>query len=396
MAAETGRRGLMTVLPVAEHPVVGVVHDYFTQRGGAERVAERLANLFPGSTLYTSVTDPDALPESIDPRRIQTTRLQTLRSAGMPLKAMAPILPRAFSSIDLRSHEVVISSSSAFAHHVRPLPGSVHICYCHTPPAFLWKPATYFGEHSATRRLAAPALAVMRRWDLEASRRVDVYAANSRFTAARIRSCYGRTAQVIYPPIETRTFLPTRERSGRFLIVARLRRHKSLQLAISAANRFQLPLDVVGAGTEQRRLEEAAGPTVRFLGRRDDAEVAHAMARCVALVVPGIEDFGMATAEVQAAGRPPITLAEGGALEIIRDGETGFLVAEQSADAYGAAMLRALREELDPNALVDSARRFDVTVFEAAIGDLVERARARFDTSRAQSGEILARSRSGE
>lgn len=351
---------------------VAVVHDYFTQRGGAERVAERLVNLFPQSRLYTSVIDPDVVPVSIDPKRIRTTRLQDLRSAGMPLRAMAPILPPAFRTLDLLLHDVVISSSSAFAHHVRPRPGAVHICYCHTPPAFLWQPAAYFGERSMTSRLAAPALAIMRRWDVEAARRVDIYVANSHFTAARIGAFYGREAQVIYPPIDTSAFVPTLDSSGRFLVVARLRRHKGLELAIITANHYRVPLDLIGEGTDQRRLEALAGPTVRFLGRRTNTEVAAAMARCVALVVPGIEDFGMTTAEVQAAGRPPIAVADGGALEIIRDGETGFLVAERTADALGVAMLRALNDKLSPSALVASARRFDVKVFDAAIKDLVD------------------------
>ncbi len=351
---------------------VAVVHDYFTQRGGAERVAERLVNLFPQCRLYTSVIDPDVAPESIDPRRIQTTRLQHLRSAGMPLKAIAPLLPAAFRNLDLRLEDVVISSSSAFAHHVRPRPGALHICYCHAPPAFLWRPAAYFGERSKTRRLAAPALAAVRRWDVEASRRVDIYLANSHFTAARINTYYGREARVIHPPIDTSSFVPACDSSGRFLVVARLRRHKGLELALNAANHHRLPLDLIGEGPDQRRLEALAGPTIRFLGRRSNAEVAAAMARCVALVVPGIEDFGMATAEVQAAGRPPIAVADGGAIEIIRDGETGFLVPERNADAIGAGMLRALSQKLDPSALVASARRFDVTLFDAAIKGLVD------------------------
>jgi glycosyltransferase involved in cell wall biosynthesis len=355
-----------------EGPTVALVHDYFTQRGGAERVAARLAALYPDAPLYTSVVDEAAAPVGVEPARVRTTGLQRVYSAGLPLKALAPALPAAFGRLDLDGADVVISSSSAFAHHVRPTPGAVHLCYCHTPPQFLWNRREYFGDRHATGWLAAPALHLLRRADFDASGRVDVYVANSRFTAERIRRSYGREARVVYPPIETESFVPSDDRSGRFLVVARLRPHKALSLAIAAANEHRLPLDVIGEGSGARRLKAIAGPSVRFLGHRSDAEVAEAMARCVALVVPGIEDFGMATAEVQAAGRPAIGLATGGTKEIVDDGETGFLVTERTVTALGAAMMRARREELDRRALLASARRFDVGVFNRAIEDLIE------------------------
>lgn len=353
---------------------VAIVHDYFTQRGGAERVAEWLTKRYPDSRLYTSVMDPGAAPASVDPGRIRMTPLQRLREAGVPLKALAPVLPTMFARLDLGSPDLVVSSSSAFAHHVRPGPRAVHICYCHTPASFLWEPREYFRTQRAVGRTAAPPLAIMRRWDRSAARRVDVYIANSSFTADRIRANYGREARVIYPPIDTAYFAPSDERSGRFLLVARLRPHKALDLAITAANELHLPIDVIGEGSDRSRLEAMAGPTVRFLGRRTDSDVAMALARCVALVVPGIEDFGMTTAEVQAAGRPPVALDAGGTPEIVRDGQTGFLVAQRTALAFGRAMLRAQREELDPRALVASARRFDSSVFDRAIGLVVETA----------------------
>jgi glycosyltransferase involved in cell wall biosynthesis len=247
----------------------------------------------------------------------------------------------------------------------------VHICYCHTPAAFLWGTGEYFNGRAAIPRLARPGLAVMRRSDVEAAGRVDVYVANSHFTADRIERSYGRQAYVVHPPIATASFAPSDERSGRFLVVARLRPHKAIDLAVAAANELRLPLDVIGEGSDRRRLEAIAGPTVRFLGRRSDTDVAAAMARCAGLLVPGIEDFGMATAEVQAAGRPPIALAAGGTSEIVRDGETGFLFTERTPAAVGSAMLRALQEEVDPVALVASAQRFDVSLFDRALHELV-------------------------
>jgi glycosyltransferase involved in cell wall biosynthesis len=353
---------------------VVLVHDHFTQRGGAERVAEHLANLYPDAPLFTSVIDAPVAAPSVAPGRIRTTSLQRLHDAGVPLAALSPFLHAAFGALDLGSPAVVISSSASFAHHVRPRAGTVHICYCESPPRFVWEARDYFGERLAAARVAAPAVPVLRRWDRDAAGRVHRYVANSRFTAARIWHAYRRRATVVHPPIATSSFAPSDERSGRFLVVARLRRYKALDRVVMAANEHGLRLDVIGEGPDRGRLETLAGPTVRFLGRLDDADVAAQMARCVALVVPGVEDFGLTMAEVQAAGRPPIALAAGGALDIVRDGETGFLVAEPTVAAVGAAMRRAQRVELDRRALVASARRFDSTVFDAAIDEIVEQA----------------------
>ena len=174
-------------------------------------------------------------------------------------------------------------------------------------------------------------------------------------------------ATVVYPPVDTAAFAPDPERSGRFLVVARLRRHKRIDLAVEAATRHGWPLDVIGEGPDEAALRRAAGPTVRFLGRLPDEAVARAMARCIALIVPGTEDFGMTMAEVQAAGRPPVAFARGGALEIVRDGETGFTFDEPTAEALAAAMRRSMADELDPDALVASARRFDRARFDAGM-----------------------------
>ena len=281
-------------------------------------------------------------------------------------------MPRAFAGLDLDAPEVVISSSSAFAHHVRVPRGAVHLCYCHTPAPFLWSTERYFARNRLAGALARPGLAVLRSRDRAAMRRVDVVVANSRFTAERIRAVHGRQARVVHPPIDTARFRPAFECSGRFLTVSRLRPHKAIDLVIAAANALRLPLDVIGDGSDRRRLEAMAGPTVRFLGRRSDAGVAEAMARCIALVDPGVEDFGMVIAEVQAAGRPPVAIGAGGATEIVDDGVTGFLAGEQSVEAIGEAMLRAQRNRLDPGALLASARRFDAAVFDGAIRGLVD------------------------
>lgn len=351
-----------------------IVHDAFVQPGGGERVAAQLAAAFEDAPIHTAGWRPEFLPPPLTPADVRASFVQPLVGRGASLAAVAPLLPLAFARLPLGAPEAVVSSSSAFAHHVRVSSSTVHVCYCHTPPRFLWEEEEYFDGQPARRRLAAAGLAVLRSLDRAAARRVDVYVANSRHVAARIERVYGRSAEVVHPPSDTRAFAPTTERSGRFLAVARLRNHKRLDLAIEAANLASLPLDVVGTGPELESLRRLAGPTVRLLGPATDDEVRSAMARCAGLVVPTAQDFGLTMVEVQAAGRPPIAFGAGGSTEIVEDGVTGFLFGERSPQAIASAMRRAIETPLDVEAMRASAGRFDVAVFRSAIRAAVARA----------------------
>jgi glycosyltransferase involved in cell wall biosynthesis len=350
---------------------VALVHDYFTQLGGAERVVGTLHEILQPAIVAASVVDRRLLPPGMAGCDVRSSRLQPLLRAGAPLASLAPLLPAAFESLRFGDVDLVVSSTSAFAHHARPPLGARHLAYVHTPARFIWQTDEYFREHRNQERALRPALAWFRRVDRRAMARVDCLVANSTHTAARLRRIHGRDAVVIHPPIDAAAFRPGDERSGRFLVVARLRPYKRLDLAIAAAARIGAGLDVIGSGPDLGRLRRLAGPDVRFLGRRSDDEVARAMSACDGLLVPAGEDFGLTMAEVQAAGRPPIALAAGGALEIVEDGRTGFLAASQTVDAFADAMLRAREVTLDVGDLVASARRFDVPVFAAAIRSVV-------------------------
>jgi glycosyltransferase involved in cell wall biosynthesis len=198
---------------------------------------------------------------------------------------------------------------------------------------------------------------------------VGTYLANSATVKGRVRATYGREATVLHPPVDTSLYEPTEERSGRFLVLSRLLPYKRIDLAVDAATSAGFPLDVVGDGPERGRLEARAGKTVRFLGRLPDGEVRGLLARCTALVQPGTEDFGLTIVEAQAAGRPPIAFAAGGALETVEDGVTGLLVTEESVDLLAAAMRRADGEGLDPMTLRASAARFGLEVFAQGLMD---------------------------
>jgi glycosyltransferase involved in cell wall biosynthesis len=349
---------------------VALVHDYLTEMGGAERVVYALTRMFPEAPLYTSVFDPQACA-SFAARDVRTTFMQLVTRRKPVTKGLFPFFPSAFRRLDLNGFDIVISSSSGFAHHVRVPTSALHVCYCHNPPRFLWQPDDYFRGRRMTGRLLTPALSHLRSLDLDAARRVDAYVANSATVAARIRTIYGRDAEVIHPPVDTSLYEVTKERSGRFLVVSRLLGYKRIDLAVEAATSAGLPLDVIGDGPERRRLERMAGPTVRFLGRRSDEFVRHELARCIALVLPGREDFGLTPLEAQASGRPVVAFAAGGALETVHDGKTGFLFDQPTPHNLAVAMLRAVNDTFPSQPLRAWAERFDVQAFAARLESFV-------------------------
>jgi glycosyltransferase involved in cell wall biosynthesis len=355
-------------------PGVVLAHDYLTEMGGAERVVAALVRHFPGAPLLTSGFRPAAVDEVFRGADVRTSGMGPLLADKRRAKLLFPLLPVAFESIQVPPCDVLLTSTSGFAHHLRAPAGSVHIAYCHTPPRFLWDQEAYFRGWPLVRVALQPWLELLRALDRLAMRRVTTLIANSRHTAARVQEIYGRAAQVLPPPVDVSAFRPGNDRSGRFLVVSRLLRYKRIGLAVRAATVAGLPLDAIGEGPDRSRLEALAGPTVRFLGRRPDSEVREALAACVALVVPGVEDFGLTVVEAQASGRPPVAAAAGGALETIRDGETGFLVGDASPTAFAAAMERAALQHLPADALVEAAHRYDERAYTDGLDALIAKA----------------------
>jgi glycosyltransferase involved in cell wall biosynthesis len=287
---------------------------------------------------------------------------------------MLPLYPAAFRSLGTLDQELVISSSSGWAHAVRTAPGSTHVVYCHTPARWLYKGPEYTPSRAA-RIALAPVTAALGRWDRHAARRADIYLANSENTRARIRAAYGIEAEVVNPPVDTERFQP-RPRGERLLVVSRLLPYKRVDLVVEAATRGGLGLDVVGTGPALDDLRAAAGPSVTFHGAATDEQIVELMESCSTVVVPGTEDFGIVSVEAQAAGKPVVAFAAGGSLETVVEGETGVFFREASVKAVLEALRQADELTIDPEAIAARVERFSQAAFRVQMVGVVDRARA--------------------
>lgn len=354
---------------------VAIVHDYLNQRGGAERVVAEMAAMWPGARVYTSLYRPGSAHPDFERLDVHTSPLDRL-PVDRRFRMLAPLYPLAFRSLGTLAQELVISSSSGWAHAVRTAPDSLHVVYCHTPAHWLYATDDYVGERR-WRPFVAPLVAPFRRWDRRAARRADAYIANARAVGDRIREAYGLDAEVVHPPVDVGRFTP-RPRGERLLVVTRLLPYKRVDLAVRAATRIGIGLDVVGDGPELERLRSIAGPGVNFLGRvNDDATVTVLLETCWALCVPGAEDFGIVAVEALAAGKPVVAFARGGAMETLQEGVSAAFFDRLSVDDLVDAMRRAELIATSPEQLSARAQRFSPAAFAVNLRAAIARAHAR-------------------
>lgn len=353
---------------------VALAHDYLVERGGAEKVLAALHEVFPEAPVYTAVFNPDTTLDAFRGADVRTSFLQRLGPDPSRYRAYLPLYPLAFRRFDLQGYDLVISSASAFAKGVRKGPDARHVCYCHTPPRFVWQyqEANQRERHSFASRLT---LAALRPWlervDRAGAAGVDRFLANSQHVAARIAFAYGARATVLPPPIACAQFTPSAQLGDFFLVLSRLVPYKRIDVVVEAFNRMRWPLLIVGDGRDRPRLERLARfEGIQFLGFRSDSAVRALLSSCQALIVPGEEDFGMTALEANASGRPVIAYGAGGALETVRPGETGITFAEQDVDALLAALDEFQRCAFDTETLLSHARRFDTSRFQSRILDV--------------------------
>jgi len=351
---------------------IALVHDHFIQQGGAERVAVALAELFPESPMFALLSDGKNTPG----RTISTSFLQKFPFSRRKIHWYLPLMPSAVESLDLSGADVVISSSSMFAKGVLTNPGTTHICYCHTPPRFLWSDRqNYLRElnyNSLVKGIAPVLLTNLRQWDKSAADRVDSFIANSETTRQRIKKYYNRDSAVIYPPVDTEKFKISGSPGKYFLAGGRLVGYKRFDLVVEAFNRLNMPLKIFGTGPLFGFLKSRAKKNVEMLGKVSEAEKIELMAGCRAFINPQEEDFGITTVEAMAAGRPVIAFRKGGAVETVIENETGVFFDDQCWEEIADKVIRFDSDRFDPEKIRHQAMKFDKSVFKKSISAFLE------------------------
>ena len=352
---------------------VAVVHDYLTQRGGAERVVLAMARAFPDAPIHTSLYLPEGTyPEfaGLDVRPMALDRIPGLRrSHRLALPLLAPAFSRTLIDAD-----VVICSSSGWAHGVRTT--GRKLVYCHNPARWLYQREQYAPPGGA-RALAAAALGgPLRRWDGRSAQTADRYVANSSIVRRRIRDVYGIHAEILPPPagVDRTGAQPPVEgcAPGFVLCVSRLMAYKNVDAVVAAfADLTDERLVVVGEGPEGERLKATAPPNVRFTGRVGDDELRWLYANCRAIVAASYEDFGLTPLEAAGFGRPAAALRWGGFLDTVVDGLTGVFFDRPEAIAIREALARLLGRAWNAPEIERHASRFSEARFADRLRALV-------------------------
>jgi len=376
---------------------VAIVHDWLNQMGGAEVVLEALAEMYPQAPIYTAMYWPQVMPEEYRAWDIRTSFMDGLPLVKRYHQPFLPLYPLAFESFDFTGYDLVISNKSGFCHGVITSPDTLHICYCLTPTRFLWNYHEYVqreGVAGLARLALPPFLSYLRLWDRAAADRVDHFAAISRTVQRRIAKYYRRDSVVIHPPVDTTRFAPSDSHDDYFLIVSRLIPYKRIDLAVRAFNELGLPLVIVGDGRDRDSLQALAESNIEFLGHVSATKINDYFARCRAFIFPGQEDFGIAPVEAQAAGRPVIAYAAGGALDTVMEGVTGAFFHDQTPEALIEAIKEFDETSYDPAVIRRHAERFDRRVFKERLSEFIEQKYVEHKNTDGQDLRIFSQAKS--
>jgi glycosyltransferase involved in cell wall biosynthesis len=354
-----------------------LVHDWLVGLGGGEKCLEAISHLFP-SPIYTLVHDPKKIAQAeFAEAEIHTSFIQKLPLAKTSYRNYLPLFPYAIEQFDLSEYEVVFSLSHAVAKGALTHSDQLHLCYCFTPMRYAWDLThQYLKDLGFFRKFcAAKMLHTLRKWDIASLGRVDHFAAISHTIAARIQKIYGRESRVIYPPVATHHFCPSKTKEEFYLTASRLVSYKRVDLIAQAFS--QMPekrLIVIGDGPEMAKVKKNAGKNIEILGHVSDAILKEYMAKAKAFVYAAEEDFGIVSVEAQASGTPVIAYGKGGSLETVVEGKTGIFFSDQTPESLLVAVedFEGREEQFDPAVIKQHAEFFNVERFNREFREFVE------------------------
>ena len=362
---------------------VALAHDWLNGMRGGEKCLEAFCELFPDSPIYTLFYEKGKVSDTIARRSIATSWMQGAPNVFSHYRYYLPFFPKAMEAFRLDGFDLVISTSHCAAKGISKKNGALHICYCFTPMRYAWVFFDeYFGKKNGLARGGIKFfIGKLKEWDLKTNQGIDHFVAISDHVRKRIRQFYQRDADVVYPPVDTDFYTPTSNAKAEdfYLIVSAMVPYKKIELAVEAFNDLGKQLVVIGDGPERKRLEKMAGKNIKFLGWQADEILRNYYRSARALIFPGEEDFGIVPVEVQACGRFVIAFGRGGALETVKEGETGIFFEKQTAAGLKEAVRRFETMNLDPKDARRNAERFGGERFKREINELIRHWMAKKD-----------------
>lgn len=366
---------------------VALVHEWFTTIAGSEKVVEQILYLFPQADVFAVYADPSVVARTpfLKGRQVRTTFVQHLPKAKTAFRSYLPLMPLAVEQLDLSGYDLIISSAHAVAKGVLTGPDQLHISYVHSPIRYAWDLQHQYLRESGLDRgfkgwIAKWALHKIRLWDYRTAAGVDHFVANSRFIGRRIHKVYGRSADVIYPPVDVDAFELCADKEDYYLTASRLVPYKRMDLIVQAF--AQMPdkrLVVIGDGPEMSKLQASAAPNIELLGYQEFSVLKHHLQRARAFVFAAEEDFGITPVEAQACGTPVIAFGRGGALETVVMSPdpaqaTGVFFQEQTVESLMAAVqvFESHPEGFRPEVCRRHAEQFSIEQFRQSFSTYVD------------------------
>ena len=343
--------------------------------GGAESILFNAIDLFPESPVYTTIYNPEIIPEQYKNTKIIPSFIQKLPLAKKFYKAYLPIMPLAMEYLNLQEYDIIFSSHHSVAKSIIPRPDAFHVCYCHSPARYIWDLFWTYSKLNNFGKLSRITIAAISQYlrvlDITSSDRVDLFLANSTYTSARIKKFYRRESFILPPPVDTDKFNYEGE-GDYFFMIGRLVAYKGFELAVEAFNESGKRLIIAGTGSEYQKLKAKANKNVLLVGKVSDEELVKYMNNCKGFVFPGKEDFGIVMAEAQSSGKPVIAFKEGGACDIVLDNETGVLFEEQTVESLNNAVRKSEKMRWNNKFISDRSKMFDKSLFKNRLKYILE------------------------
>ena len=361
---------------------IAIVTDWMTNYGGAESVISAFHDLFPEAPIYTTMYKPEKMRELGNLKNVKTSYLNKI--PGAKHQWLIGLMPVAVEMMNLDEFDIVLSSCHSVSKGVITKPSTLHISYCHTPMRYAWESWDFETRlqkfprilHGMIRRQ----MKKIQRWDHAAAQRVDEYIANSSYIGTKIKEHYGRKSQVIYPPVQSKKFLPVENPTADYYFsVGRLIPYKKFDLLVETFNELGLALKIAGTGPELEKLKAMAKPNVEILGFVEDEKLQELYAHCKGFLFPQMEDAGIVPLEAMASGRPVIAYNKGGSLDTMIEGKTGVFFEEQTVESLHKAVLEFERMKFDTKFIRKHAEKFDIEIFKEKILKYLEKEWEKFN-----------------